>query len=68
MIPRMNSNFITDYIQPIPDLYGPFWICVTLIFSISIFGNFAHYIQGSIRTSPDNDFQLSKLKNFLFIN
>ena len=58
MIPRINSNFITDCIQPVPDLYGPFWICVTLIFSIAIFGNFAHYIQGASRTSADNDFQL----------
>lgn len=28
-----------------PDLYGPFWICVTLIFTIAISGNIANYLQ-----------------------
>lgn len=58
LIPRFNSNFIIDHIQPIPDLYGPFWISITLIFSIAIFGNFAHYIQGATDSIVDNDFQL----------
>uniref|UniRef100_A0A914S1P7 Uncharacterized protein n=1 Tax=Parascaris equorum TaxID=6256 RepID=A0A914S1P7_PAREQ len=24
MVPRLNRNFITDYVQPLPDLYGIF--------------------------------------------
>lgn len=28
-----------------PDLYGPFWISVTLIFTIAISGNIANYLQ-----------------------
>lgn len=52
-----NSNFIVDHIQPVPDLYGPFWISVTLIFSIAIFGNLAHYVQ-NVSKAYDNDFGL----------
>ncbi|XGW12907.1 hypothetical protein V3C99_013506 [Haemonchus contortus] len=40
-----NSNFILDYVHPMPDLWGPFWISVTLVFSIGVFGNIAQYIQ-----------------------
>ncbi|KAK6034131.1 Yip1 domain protein [Cooperia oncophora] len=39
------SNFILDYVHPMPDLWGPFWISVTLVFSIGVFGNIAQYIQ-----------------------
>ncbi|VDK62961.1 unnamed protein product [Onchocerca ochengi] len=47
MLPRFTSNFITDHIHPLPDLWGPFWISVTLIFSTAICGNLAKYIQRS---------------------
>uniref|UniRef100_A0A1I8EX95 Yip1 domain-containing protein n=1 Tax=Wuchereria bancrofti TaxID=6293 RepID=A0A1I8EX95_WUCBA len=47
MLPRFGSNFITDHIQPLPDLWGPFWISVTLVFSTAICGNLAKYIQTS---------------------
>ncbi|VDL72256.1 unnamed protein product [Nippostrongylus brasiliensis] len=40
-----NSNFILDYVHPMPDLWGPFWISVTLVFSIGVFGNIAQYIE-----------------------
>lgn len=66
-LPIKNSNFINDHIQPIPDLYGPFWICVTLIFSIAIFGNFAHYIQNSgVSRTYENDFGLGSFFFFKF--
>uniref|UniRef100_A0A1I7ZDE8 Protein YIPF n=1 Tax=Steinernema glaseri TaxID=37863 RepID=A0A1I7ZDE8_9BILA len=60
MIPRFRSNFITDYVQPIPDLYGPFWVSVTLIFTTGIFGNLAKYIQSSGASGQtfENDFGL----------
>ncbi|KAK6103369.1 Yip1 domain family protein [Brugia pahangi] len=47
MFPQFGSNFITDHIQPLPDLWGPFWISVTLVFSTAICGNLAKYIQTS---------------------
>lgn len=33
------------HLQTKPDLYGPFWISVTLIFTIAISGNIANYLQ-----------------------
>lgn len=45
MIPRPGSNYLQNYIKPNPDLYGPFWICVTLVFTIAISGNLANYLQ-----------------------
>lgn len=43
--PKFTSNFAKEKIKSKPDLYGPFWICVTLVFSIAIAGNIASYFQ-----------------------
>ncbi|EDW62617.1 protein YIPF1 isoform X2 [Drosophila virilis] len=46
MIPkRAAANYLRMNIGENPDLYGPFWITVTLIFSIAISGNIASYLQ-----------------------
>lgn len=45
MVPRPGSNYLKSHIQPNPDLYGPFWICTTLIFTTAIAGNLANYLQ-----------------------
>lgn len=46
MIPkRAPGNYLRSHISINPDLYGPFWIQVTLIFSIAISGNIANYLQ-----------------------
>ncbi|KHJ98024.1 Yip1 domain protein [Oesophagostomum dentatum] len=39
------KNFILDFVHPMPDLWGPFWISVTLVFSVGVFGNIAQYIE-----------------------
>ncbi|KAL1110293.1 hypothetical protein AAG570_008370 [Ranatra chinensis] len=44
MIPS-GCDYLGRHIRPKPDLYGPFWISVTLIFSIAISGNMANYLQ-----------------------
>ncbi|CAD7086916.1 unnamed protein product [Hermetia illucens] len=45
MIPkRAPTNYLKSHIGLNPDLYGPFWIMVTLIFSIAISGNIASYL------------------------
>ncbi|KRY17422.1 Protein YIPF1 [Trichinella patagoniensis] len=36
MVPRLNSNYVTQNIRPNPDLYGPFWISLTLLFTTAI--------------------------------
>uniref|UniRef100_A0A915EFK3 Protein YIPF n=1 Tax=Ditylenchus dipsaci TaxID=166011 RepID=A0A915EFK3_9BILA len=58
MFPKRNSNFLSDFIQPSPDLYGPFWICVTLIFSTAICGNFVRYAQKEPTSTYESDFSL----------
>ncbi|XP_037726767.1 protein YIPF1 isoform X2 [Drosophila subpulchrella] len=45
MIPkRAAGNYLRMNIGENPDLYGPFWITITLIFSIAISGNIASYL------------------------
>ena len=40
MLPRPSTttDFLRRSIRPKPDLYGPFWVCVTLVFSVAISG------------------------------
>jgi len=45
MIPTFNQNYLHNTIRPNPDLYGPFWITITLIFTIAISGNFVSFMQ-----------------------
>lgn len=49
MYPRKGVNYVQNYISNKPDLYGPFWICVTLVFTIGISGNMANYLQSAAR-------------------
>jgi hypothetical protein len=45
MFGHRKSNYIESHIQSNPDLFGPIWVSMTLIFSISICGNIANYIE-----------------------
>ncbi|KZC04379.1 PREDICTED: protein YIPF1 [Dufourea novaeangliae] len=45
IIPHSSDNYLISHIRPNPDLYGPFWICITLVFSIAVSGNLANYLQ-----------------------
>lgn len=45
MIPKPGYNFLQYHVRPNPDLYGPFWISTTLIFTIAIMGNLANYLR-----------------------
>lgn len=38
------ESYIERFIRNNPDVYGPFWISVTLIFSIAIFSNLSSYL------------------------
>jgi len=48
MLPVPGKSFLQHHIRPRPDLYGPFWICVTLVFSIAISGNVSDFLQKSV--------------------
>ncbi|GAB0090501.1 Protein YIPF [Sergentomyia squamirostris] len=42
---RAPSTYLKSQIGSNPDLYGPIWIVITLIFSIAISGNVSNYLQ-----------------------
>ncbi|XP_070831005.1 protein YIPF1 [Chaetodon trifascialis] len=44
MVPWPRKNFIHVYLRRNPDLYGPFWICTTLVFAIAISGNLSNFL------------------------
>ncbi|XP_032230083.1 protein YIPF1 [Nematostella vectensis] len=44
MVPAYKRNFLISHIRPNPDLYGPFWVCATLVFTTAIAGNLASYL------------------------
>lgn len=44
ILPIPGRNFVRLYIRSNPDLYGPFWICATLVFAIAISGNISNFI------------------------
>lgn len=44
MIPK-KQNLVVNRIKLKPDLYGPIWISITLVFAIGISGNIANYFQ-----------------------
>lgn len=53
MIPkRAGPNYLKTHIGDAPDLYGPIWIVITLVFSIAISGNVARYMQQALDSSP----------------
>ena len=45
--PGATMDFLRRSIRPKPDLYGPFWVCVTLIFSVAISGKITNIVMGT---------------------
>ncbi|XP_029914730.1 protein YIPF2 [Myripristis murdjan] len=45
VMPLPGRNFIKHHLRNNPDLYGPFWICVTLVFSVAISGNVSTFLR-----------------------
>ncbi|KAM3866280.1 protein YIPF1 [Diretmus argenteus] len=44
VLPWPGKNFIHLHLRKNPDLYGPFWICTTLVFAIAISGNISSFL------------------------
>ncbi|KPP62559.1 protein YIPF1-like [Scleropages formosus] len=44
VMPLPGKSFIKSHIRGNPDLYGPFWICATLVFSMAISGNLSTFL------------------------
>jgi len=55
--PSSTADFVRKRIRPNPDLYGPFWVCVTLIFSVAISGNVASYLQKAVGQEEEKSFR-----------
>ncbi|CAF3167785.1 unnamed protein product [Rotaria socialis] len=53
MTPRPNKSYFDSTIRQNPDLYGPFWVCVTFIVTVAISGNIVNYFHQS-----DAEFQI----------
>lgn len=57
LMPKPNAEFTRNYIGGHPDLYGPFWICATLVITIGICGNltklFNHLDDPDYHYSPE---------------
>lgn len=47
LLPWRRKNFVHVYLRRNPDLYGPFWICTTLVFAIAISGNISSFLMHS---------------------
>lgn len=45
ILPWRGKNFVRLHIRNNPDLYGPFWICATLVFAIAISGNISTFLK-----------------------
>ena len=59
LVPTPSTNgrsYVERFIKNNPDLYGPLWINVTLIFSMAICGNIANYISSGDRETWHYDF------------
>ncbi|XP_023813685.1 protein YIPF1 [Oryzias latipes] len=44
VMPVPGRSFLKHHVRTGPDLYGPFWICVTLVFSMAISGNVSTFL------------------------
>ena len=51
--PRPNKSYFDSNIRQNPDLYGPFWVCVTFIVTVAISGNIVSYFH-----TPNAEFQI----------
>lgn len=38
-----------------PDFYGPIWYLITLVFTLSVFSNFSHYLEYTFSSDTDED-------------
>ena len=57
-MPTLNSSYL-DKLKPVPDLYGPLWVCITLIFSTAISGNMADFFS-SLGKDTDWEYDFKK--------
>ncbi|XP_055950316.1 protein YIPF1-like [Argiope bruennichi] len=55
------ATFLDRQIRPKPDLYGPFWIAATLVFSTAICANIANYLTTEGRSAHTWSYDFHKV-------
>lgn len=45
LLPLPGKNFVWHHLRNNPDLYGPFWICATLVFTLAFSGNLSNFLE-----------------------
>ncbi|CAM4682432.1 protein YIPF2 [Caretta caretta] len=45
LLPLPGKNFVRHHLRNDPDLYGPFWICATLAFTLAVSSNVSHALE-----------------------
>ncbi|XP_026516436.1 protein YIPF2 [Terrapene carolina triunguis] len=45
LLPLPGKNFVRHHLRNNPDLYGPFWICATLAFTLAVSSNVSHALE-----------------------
>ncbi|KAG6925969.1 Yip1 domain family member 2 [Chelydra serpentina] len=45
LLPLPGKNFVRHHLRNSPDLYGPFWICATLAFTLAVSSNVSHALE-----------------------
>ncbi|XP_030052881.1 protein YIPF2 [Microcaecilia unicolor] len=50
LLPLPGKNFVRHHLRNTPDLYGPFWICATLVFTVAFSSNLHRLFQRSNST------------------
>lgn len=57
--PNAGAVYVSKYLSPAPDLYGPFWTLTTVIFCLFVFSSLASSISLYLSDKPVTyDFQL----------
>ncbi|KAJ6657718.1 hypothetical protein lerEdw1_002219 [Lerista edwardsae] len=45
LLPLPGKNFVWHHLRNNPDMYGPFWICATLVFTLAFSGNLSNFLE-----------------------
>jgi len=61
MVPRPGANYLQTTIRPNPDLYGPLWVAITLVFTTGVCGNASNFIANLMNPDVPYHFSFKKV-------
>ena len=65
MMPWPSRPFLGHVVKKNPDLYGPFWVCATLVVAIAVTGNLAAYRQSPEMVGVRWHYDFHKVRPFI---